>query len=87
MTVVEAVAPVPSCERDNGGCSELCSTLDSGVTCSCQRAGYKLSNDNKSCMDIDECEEGTSTCNTTSQMCVNSLGSFYCLEKNLAGSG
>ena len=42
--------------------------------CACL-SGYRASVDGSSCLDIDECVEGTSSC---TQLCSNLIGSFQC---------
>lgn len=42
--------------------------------CRCE-SGFRLKNDGKTCMDVDEC----TTTYPCSQRCVNSYGSFHCL--------
>lgn len=49
------------------------SLMSSGVLCSCFE-GFRLTNDNKTCHDINECEDPGSC----SQHCVNNRGSFWC---------
>ena len=49
------------------------SLMSSGVLCSCYE-GFRLTDDNKTCHDINECED-PSAC---SQHCFNNRGSFWC---------
>ncbi|KAG5681484.1 hypothetical protein PVAND_010916 [Polypedilum vanderplanki] len=70
--------PVGKCGRDecksnNGGCSQLCVDTQAGYYCEC-RQGYKLSSDNRTCEDINECEIPGSC----SQLCTNERGGFKC---------
>ena len=44
-----------------------------GVLCSCFE-GFRLMDDNKTCHDINECDDPSSC----SQHCVNNRGSFWC---------
>ncbi|XP_035777512.1 very low-density lipoprotein receptor-like isoform X4 [Anopheles albimanus] len=60
------------CLENNGGCSHNCIDTPASYYCDC-KPGYKLS-DNRTCVDIDECEEP----GTCSQNCTNSIGSFKC---------
>ncbi|ETN65441.1 low-density lipoprotein receptor (ldl) [Anopheles darlingi] len=60
------------CLENNGGCSQNCIDTPASYYCDC-KPGYKLS-DNRTCVDIDECEEP----GTCSQNCTNSIGSFKC---------
>lgn len=62
------------CLINNGGCSDGCVDTDEGYNCTCP-AGYKLRPwDYLSCIDINECEEG-SYC---SDGCFNYDGGFFC---------
>uniref|UniRef100_A0AAG5CPK0 EGF-like domain-containing protein n=1 Tax=Anopheles atroparvus TaxID=41427 RepID=A0AAG5CPK0_ANOAO len=60
------------CLEGNGGCSQLCVDTPAGFYCDCN-PGFKLS-DNRTCVDIDECEEPGSC----SQSCTNEIGTFKC---------
>ncbi|OXB51766.1 UNVERIFIED_CONTAM: hypothetical protein H355_001255 [Colinus virginianus] len=56
------------------GCSHDCEDLRIGYKCRC-RAGFRLKDDGKTCVDVDEC----STTYPCSQKCINTLGSYKCL--------
>jgi len=56
--------------------------LPDGFVCSCTMVGYILSRDGLTCVDVDECIVGAHSC-TIEQMCVNSQGSFYCVDKTM----
>ncbi|XP_035895100.1 very low-density lipoprotein receptor isoform X2 [Anopheles stephensi] len=60
------------CLQGNGGCSQLCVDTPAGFYCDC-KPGFKLA-DNRTCVDIDECEEPGSC----SQNCINEIGTFKC---------
>ncbi|XP_050068353.1 low-density lipoprotein receptor isoform X3 [Anopheles maculipalpis] len=60
------------CLQGNGGCSQLCVDTPAGFYCDC-KPGFKLA-DNRTCIDIDECEEPGSC----SQSCINEIGTFKC---------
>lgn len=59
---------------DNGGCSNICINLIGSYHCACE-AGYKLGADNKTCYDVDECEENIHDC---SHICKNVPGTYDC---------
>ncbi|XP_064384592.1 deleted in malignant brain tumors 1 protein-like isoform X4 [Halichondria panicea] len=65
------------CSTDNGGCEYACNNLVGFpyYNCSCQ-LGYILNSDNKSCIDIDECEV-TISCHDNAT-CSNTNGSYIC---------
>ena len=55
-------------------CSMLCINLPGSYRCDCRDA-YRLSSDDISCDDVNECVEKTDWCQ---QLCVNNDGSFLC---------
>ncbi|XP_064458298.1 low-density lipoprotein receptor-related protein 2-like isoform X2 [Ornithodoros turicata] len=61
------------CDKDNGGCAHLCHGSPLGPKCSCH-PGYFLSNDLKTCEDIDECKRP----GHCSHFCENVKGSYKC---------
>ena len=62
------------CDKNNGGCGNLCvKPKYNKFYCTC-RAGYKLNADNQTCDDIDECHQP----GMCSQICTNNKGSFKC---------
>ena len=71
--------PTPSvdpCSLGNGGCSQICSSTDQVVTCSCNE-GFFLEEDGVTCADIDECTNGQNNCDPNAT-CTNEPGTFSC---------
>uniref|UniRef100_A0A9J8ABN9 Low density lipoprotein receptor-related protein 2a n=1 Tax=Cyprinus carpio carpio TaxID=630221 RepID=A0A9J8ABN9_CYPCA len=68
--------PLPdqeSCTDNNAGCTHGCIQGPFGAQCTCPM-GFQLSNDSKTCEDIDECHPP----GVCSQHCFNERGSFRC---------
>uniref|UniRef100_A0A4X2L7A9 Fibulin-2 n=1 Tax=Vombatus ursinus TaxID=29139 RepID=A0A4X2L7A9_VOMUR len=65
-------------DLDNGPCKQVCNIIENRVMCSCF-PGYAIMADGVSCEDMDECLRGAHDC-TRRQFCVNTLGSFYCVN-------
>ncbi|XP_019645326.1 PREDICTED: uncharacterized protein LOC109486081 [Branchiostoma belcheri] len=61
--------PIGACAVNNAGAE----------VCFCDQ-GYKLQQDN-SCVDIDECADGTHKCDENAKACRNTLGSYECICK------
>ncbi|KAI2662129.1 Low-density lipoprotein receptor-related protein 4 [Labeo rohita] len=62
-----------NCNVNNGGCSQKCQMSRGLVQCTCH-TGYTLTQDGKTCRDVDECaDEGY-----CSQGCTNIEGGFHC---------
>ncbi|KAM7132535.1 fibulin-2 isoform 3-T3 [Molossus nigricans] len=70
--------PQPNTCKDNGPCRQLCRMVGDNAMCSCF-PGYAIMADGVSCEDQDECLLGTHDCSRW-QFCVNTLGSFYCVN-------
>ncbi|XP_063713278.1 signal peptide, CUB and EGF-like domain-containing protein 1 isoform X2 [Symsagittifera roscoffensis] len=67
------------CATSNGGCEDFCSNTVGSFTCSCTAPGYEVSALNfRSCVDTDECDVGSDTCDDVSTTCSNTPGSFTC---------
>ncbi|XP_067880259.1 fibulin-1-like [Heterodontus francisci] len=62
--------------RGNNPCSQLCTSEEQSITCSCF-AGYKMLNDGRTCEDVNECVTGNHNC-SRHQRCINVEGSFRC---------
>ncbi|XP_065051806.1 prolow-density lipoprotein receptor-related protein 1-like isoform X1 [Rhopilema esculentum] len=62
-------------DRKLNFCSQICINLTQGYSCAC-KAGYRLQDDKRSCVDIDECSDFSSIICT--QKCVNTVGSYKC---------
>lgn len=61
----------------HGPCQDKCINLWGNYKCSCESIpGTRLSQDNHTCEDIDECKEQTAGC---SHECINTVGSAFCL--------
>lgn len=65
-------------ERDADGCDDLNVRAGDGCGPTCQvEPGYSCSNEPSSCVDIDECQAGTSDCSAHAA-CKNTLGAYAC---------
>ncbi|CAB4012544.1 fibrillin-2-like isoform X1, partial [Paramuricea clavata] len=64
---------INECELDLPDC-HTCTNIEGSYQCECNR-GFTLSEDKKSCSDIDECLVNNGGC---SQLCVNEPGSYKC---------
>jgi hypothetical protein len=64
---------INECLSKSHNCSQGCKDLPIGHVCTCNR-GYKLSHDQRTCVDVNECKEfGSCT-----QNCYNYEGSYAC---------
>lgn len=68
---------IDECQHNNGGCEQRCQNNRGSFTCACD-SGYRLSDDMRTCLDVDECE-GSQVC-TPNTMCINHAGGFICVE-------
>uniref|UniRef100_A0A3B4ZWE1 EGF like domain multiple 6 n=1 Tax=Stegastes partitus TaxID=144197 RepID=A0A3B4ZWE1_9TELE len=58
-------------------CQYGCEEVQGEIRCLCPSAGLQLGQDERTCVDIDECVTGKSLCPYNRQ-CVNTFGSYYC---------
>nr|XP_023479040.1 EGF-like and EMI domain-containing protein 1 isoform X1 [Equus caballus]XP_023479041.1 EGF-like and EMI domain-containing protein 1 isoform X1 [Equus caballus]XP_023479042.1 EGF-like and EMI domain-containing protein 1 isoform X1 [Equus caballus]XP_023479043.1 EGF-like and EMI domain-containing protein 1 isoform X1 [Equus caballus] len=65
---------VNCCERNNGGCSHHRERVLDGPRCSCNH-GHRSDSDEKTCIDLDECESGEACC---AQLCITFSGGYEC---------
>ncbi|XP_044307420.1 fibulin-2 isoform X2 [Varanus komodoensis] len=78
--------------KDNGPCKHVCNTVEGAVVCSCL-PGFALMSDGVSCEDLDECLTDINECITDAhtckrgEHCVNTIGSFTCLQQLSCQSG
>lgn len=65
---------------DKYGCEHFCQEIDlNQVACTC-RTGFRLANDGRRCVDIDECSHSSLNECSPSQACNNLPGSYECTE-------
>lgn len=67
------------CSTSNGGCSDVCVNTIGWFYCNCSRDGYILSNNNHTCIDVDECAINISLCKGDGLTCFNTIGGFACV--------
>ncbi|MED6284392.1 hypothetical protein CHARACLAT_018815 [Characodon lateralis] len=58
-------------------CQYGCEEVEGEIRCLCPSAGLQLGQDERTCVDIDECLTGKNLCPFNRQ-CVNTFGSYYC---------
>ncbi|CAJ1079488.1 epidermal growth factor-like protein 6 isoform X3 [Xyrichtys novacula] len=58
-------------------CQYGCEEVQGEIRCLCPSAGLQLGQDERTCVDIDECVTGENLCPYNRQ-CVNTFGSYYC---------
>lgn len=75
---------VNECQIDNGGCSDICNNSAGSFVCAC-RSGLQLSNDGRTCEDVNECTNGN-PCAQGSR-CINAWATFYCLSNSAFPDG
>ena len=78
------LSDINECEVENTGC-EYCENNAGGFDCTCP-SGYELSDDEKNCQDVNECEvyDDDETDNESSEKHKSSICSHECT--NLVGS-
>uniref|UniRef100_A0A1B0GGR9 Uncharacterized protein n=1 Tax=Lutzomyia longipalpis TaxID=7200 RepID=A0A1B0GGR9_LUTLO len=67
------------CTINNGNCSHTCHSLMGTAFCDCPD-GWKLGDDAKNCQDINECDETEGEGRVCAYECVNTIGSYQCVE-------
>ncbi|XP_071442617.1 fibulin-1-like [Hetaerina americana] len=80
---------IDECERNKDDChgNSICQNTIGSFKCirapfeSCP-PGYKYDPLGETCLDIDECTEGGNNCSLGQQFCLNTQGSFTCINKN-----
>lgn len=81
---------VDECEDDSHNCNwttHICVNTQGGYMCQEKSvssecvAGYKFSSQQQKCIDIDECAENSDSCDRVIQTCINSQGSFRCIDQ------
>ncbi|XP_071331544.1 epidermal growth factor-like protein 6 isoform X3 [Trachinotus anak] len=58
-------------------CQYGCEEVQGEIRCLCPSSGLQLGQDERTCVDIDECVTGKNLCPYNRQ-CVNTFGSYYC---------
>ncbi|XP_036440441.1 fibulin-7 [Colossoma macropomum] len=74
---------IDECELFHNGqagrlCLHACVNTPGGYRCTCP-VGYNVTQDGRSCRDIDECATRQNNC-TRDQLCVNTYGGFQCVK-------
>ncbi|KAL7878502.1 hypothetical protein AOLI_G00094760 [Acnodon oligacanthus] len=74
---------IDECELFHNGqagrlCLHACVNTPGGYRCTCPM-GYNVTQDGRSCRDIDECATRQNNC-TRDQLCVNTYGGFQCIK-------
>ena len=68
---------INECGEGLDGCQQNCTNTVGGYQCSCSNSTY-LSNDNQTCLDINECANSTLNNCHENATCTNIYGSFFC---------
>lgn len=68
---------IDECTETDRLCQQNCANTWGSYQCSCN-AGFTLSADNRSCVDVDECEEYKERGGLCVGLCVNEPGSYSC---------
>jgi len=71
------------CNEDNGLCEDQCINTDGSYYCTCP-SGYELGQNNRECEDQNECNN-PNTC-ASGYVCVNTWGSYHCLQGAFAAA-
>nr|XP_033776560.1 fibrillin-1-like [Geotrypetes seraphini] len=67
---------IDECQVGNGGCDTTCTNSEGSYECSC-RHGFALMPDQRTCTDIDECENNPNICG--GGQCTNIPSEYRCL--------
>ncbi|XP_052828338.1 sushi, von Willebrand factor type A, EGF and pentraxin domain-containing protein 1-like [Octopus bimaculoides] len=70
----ECIKNMTACEKNNGGCQQMCVIREHGYSCEC-RTGFTLGENRRNCIDFNECIFNNGNCH---QVCYNTPGSFFC---------
>lgn len=85
-TRIDSCVDIDECTEYPDLCDQGCINFMGSFRCICS-SGYRLSSrDNFTCEDIDECSSNRHNCESSDQ-CVNTKGSFNCIEKLKCGPG
>jgi len=73
------IADDNECLKSNGGCLDDCINTAGSYYCACLKNGYEIARDNKTCIDIDECDFSKRVC-ADHLICINTIGSYTCMN-------
>lgn len=68
---------IDECAEMSGLCSQRCINYYGSYRCACNQ-GYRLSDNNRTCEDIDECEVNKAYNYLCEGVCQNTVGSYQC---------